>query len=361
MSGRRVATLLLVGVAVIGFAIWIASRRHLERDVIAGDLVLPGLQQNVNSVTTVTLRKGDDTHTTLKKDEAGWSVGERGWPAQVGKVRKLLLDLGALNIVEEKTRLAVNYAALGVEDVSSPKASGTRIEVMAPSRSWVLIVGKSSSAKAGYVRVAGSAQSLLAAPLMSVDADPKGWLERELLDVGVDRVRQVEEKPATGPTYTASRDKKEQSDFTVAPLPKGRTLTGPGAAEPLAGALAALALDDVHKAAAAGDAPASHALFRTFDGLEIELAGRKDGTHDLVSISARSSAKESAAEAEKLNARLSGWAFEIPDYKYSAIFTPLDELLQKPPEPAKKTGTKKTGTKKTATPNPAPPSPPTSR
>ena len=51
---------------------------------------------------------------------------------------------------------------------------------------------------------------------------------------------------------------------------------------------------------------------------------------------ARSIAKETEAEAGKLNARLGGWEFEIPDYKYGAIFRPLDELLKKPPEPEKK-------------------------
>jgi uncharacterized protein DUF4340 len=336
MSARRVAWLLAAAIAVIAFAIWLASRRHLERSIMAGELVLPGLEHSVNTVTAVRLRKAGDIHTTLQLDGGAWSVAERGWPAEVSKVRKLLLNLGALNIVEEKTRLAANYPALGVEDVSAPNAGGTRVEVIAPTRSWALIVGKSSSAKSGYVRVADAQQTVLAAPLLSVDADPKVWLEQALIDLPAARVRQIEEKPAQGPAFSAAREKKEQTNFTVSPLPKGRTLTGPAAAEPLAGALGSLTLDDVRKADAAAAAYASHALFRTFDGLEVELAGRKDGAHPLVMITARSTAPPAAAEAQKLSARLNGWEFEIPDYKYDLIFTPLEELLQKPPEPAKK-------------------------
>jgi Domain of unknown function (DUF4340) len=336
MSAGRVAWLLAAGVALVAFAIWLSSRRHLERSVMVGELVLPGLEQSVNAVTRVRLARTGDVHTTLQKGGDGWSVAERGWPADLGKVRKLLLDLGALNIVEEKTRLAANYPALGVEDITSPKATGSLIEVVAPARTWALIVGNSSSGKSGYVRIAGAPQTLLAAPLLSVDADPKAWLEQALIDLEAQRVREIEEKPAQGPAFTASRDKKEQTDFAVAPLPKGRKLTGPGVANGLAGALSALALDDVHKRGAAAPAQVSHALFRTFDGLEVDVTGRKDGTHSWVSVSARSTAPESAAEVHKLEARLDGWEFEIPDYKYSAIFTPLDELLQKPPEPAKK-------------------------
>ena len=333
MSPRRVGWLLAAAVAVIGSAIWLSSRRHLERDLAAGELVLPGLEQNVNAVTTVSVRKGDDTHATLQRDGSGWSVAERQWPADVTKVRKLLLALGALNIVEEKTRLPANYPQLGVEDVNSPKATGTRVDVVTPARTWALIVGRSSGAKSGYVRVANAPQSLLAAPLLSVDADPKTWLEHTLVDVPAERVRQIEERPAQGAAFTATREKKEDANFTVSPIPKGRQLTGPAAAATLAGALGSLSLDDVRKAPAAADSPLSHVVFRTFDGLEVELAGRKDGTHPLVLISARSTAKESEAQAQSLEARAKGWEFEIPDYKYAAIFTPLEDLLQKPPAP----------------------------
>jgi Domain of unknown function (DUF4340) len=336
VSARRVGALLVAGLAIIAFAMWIASQRHLERATLTGDLVLPDLERNVNAVTAITLHRGDGTHVTLKKDAAGWRVGERDWPADIAKVRKLLLDFGALNIVEEKTRLPANYPQLGVEDVSSPQATGTRVEIVTPARTWALIVGKSSSAKSGYVRVASAPQSLLAAPLLTVDAAPKGWLERSLIDLAPDRVRQVEERPAGGSSYNVTREKKEQTDFSVSPLPKGRELTSAGAANPIASALSSLTLDDVAKAGSSPDPKAPHALYRTFDGLEVEAAGRKDGTRALVSLTGRSTAKETEVEAGKLNARLSGWEFEIPDYKYEAIFRPLEELLKKPPEPAKK-------------------------
>ncbi len=129
MTARQVTWLLVAGAAVIGFAIWLSSLRHLERATLAGDLVLPGFARGVNTVTEVSLRRGDETHATLSRQADQWLVAERGWPAERGMVRKLLLELGALQVVEEKTRLPANYAALGVEDVSSPKAAGTRIAV----------------------------------------------------------------------------------------------------------------------------------------------------------------------------------------------------------------------------------------
>jgi Domain of unknown function (DUF4340) len=336
MSARRVAWLLAAGALVIVFAIWLSSLRHLERATLAGDPVLPGLERGVNTVTQVTLRRGDDMHATLTRQGPEWIVTERGWPADRSKVRKLLLDLGALNVVEEKTRLPANYAQLGVEDVNSAKATGTRIEVLSPATQWALIVGKASGAKSGYVRRVDNPQSLLAAPLLTVEADPRAWLARALIDLAPERVREIEEHPAAGAAFTASRAKAEQNDFTVTALPKGRELASPGAADALAAALSSLSFEDLSKAAASPDGKVDHAIFRTFDGLEITLSGRKDGTRSLLSLAAQSSAAAGAADAQRLSARLAGWEFQVPDYKYAAIFASLDDLLKPMPEPARK-------------------------
>lgn len=341
MGPQRVVVLLIAGLAVLGGAIWLASTRHLERATLTGDLVLPGLAQGVNTVTEVDLKKADGTHTTLKKDSSAWTVAERGWPADTPKVRKLLLDLGALTVVEEKTRLATNYPQLGVEDVSAPHATGTLVDAVSPGKSWGLIIGKSSSGKSGYVRVANAPQTLLAAPLLMVDSAPAGWLEHTLIDLGGERIREIEEHPAKGPEYTATRLKQGEPNFSVGPIPKGRSLTGPAVAEPIAASLAVLTLDDVRKADPGAAGSASRASFRTYDGLELALSGRQDGDHYLIAATAHGSTPHGEAEAQKLNTRLGGFEFEIPQYRYEVIFKPLIELLTVAPEPGKKTGAAK--------------------
>ncbi len=341
MSARRVVVLLITGVLLIAFAVWLSSKRHLERATLAGDPVLSGLDKGaVNSITEVRLSKADGTKTTLKKGAADWMVAERDYPADSGKVRKLLLDLAALNVVEEKTRNPENFPLLGVEDLSSPKATGTLVEAVTAAKTFSLIVGKASGAKSGFVRVAKAEQSLLAAPQLAVDADPRRWLDHTLIDIAQERVREVAVRPADGPGYTLSREKKEQADFTVAGIPKGRELSGPAVADPTAGALGSVSLDDVRRLPDPAPSPLAHAVFRTFDGLEIDVAGHKDGSRTFVFFVPKSTAKETEAEVQALDARLKGWEFEIPGYKYDGIFRPLEELLKKPPEPAAKSAGK---------------------
>jgi hypothetical protein len=337
MTARRVLLLLVAGILVILGSLWLASQRHLERATLAGDAVLPGLEKSLNDATEVHLVKGDGTRTTLQKRPGAWLVAERDYPADSGRVRKLLLDLGALTVLEEKTRQPELYSQLGVEDSASPKAAGTLVEVVTPKKTFALIVGKAAEGKSGFVRVAHTEPSLLAQPFASVDADPRRWIDRNIVDINDQRMKEAVIETATGPAYTAARLAPQQSDYQVTPIPKGRELASAGAADSVGGVFAALEADDVRRppATPADAAKPDHAIFRTFNGLELDVSGRTEGAHHYITLAARSTAKESQAEADTINARFNGWQLEIPAYKYEAMFTPLEQRLKplQPPQP----------------------------
>ncbi|MGH8260964.1 MAG: hypothetical protein ACREUG_14885, partial [Steroidobacteraceae bacterium] len=244
---------------------------------------------------------------------------------------------------------------IGVQDVTSPKASGTRIEITEPGKTLSLIVGKPSATNASFVRVSGVKQSLLASPQLMPETDPRRWLDSTVYTLPESRVKAVDVAPASGPAYTVTRATAKQADFTVRHLPKSRELTSVSAPDSLASALASLTLDDVRKAGDAatvdsrqraggadgklvlakttGEAKPGHldhAVFQTFDGLTIDVTGQKDGDSRYIALAAQSSQKGTTDEAKQLNARLGGWQIEIPGYQYEAIFQPLDGLLKKP-------------------------------
>ena len=203
-------------------------------------------------------------------------------------------------------------------------------------------MGKSSGAKSGFVRVVNAPQSLLAAPLITLDADPRRWLDHTLIDIPQDRIKEIAVKPAEGPGYTATRASKDQSRLhgggsaegpQVEQSRRGRSHRGiAGAASP------SMMFSTRRRRAPTG---VSHAVFSTFDGLKIDVAGHKEGTKTLVSFTPTSTAKATEAEAKTLAARLAGWEFEIPSYKYDGMFRALEDLLEKPPEPAAKGGKRK--------------------
>jgi len=73
-----------------------------------------------------------------------------------------------------------------------------------------------------------------------------GWITRDRYPTGSGQG--VCGEARSGPAYTATRPSKEQSDFTVAEVRKGRELSSPAAADPIAGSLAGVSLDDVQRA-----------------------------------------------------------------------------------------------------------------
>ena len=339
MSARRVTLLFAIGIVIIAFAAWVSSRSQSGNDSVAGTVVLPGLEGALNDVTEIRITKAGNTRTTLDRKATEWLVAERGYPADSGKLRKLLLDLGSLQAVERKTSIARNYPVLGVDDVTTPKATGARIDIVSPGKTWSLIVGTSMDANDVYVRVVDSAQSLLATPLVMVDADPKLWLDPAILDISQARVSEVDEQLPKAPAFSASRANKTQPDFTVHGVPHGRELSSPDAADQMGGALSSLTLTDVQKAAPPPQGiTLSHAVFKTFDGLEIDASGYKQGSNGYIDVSARATAKSADAEAQQINARVQGWRYVIPDYRYDQIFQTMDGLLK--PLPAKKSPAK---------------------
>jgi hypothetical protein len=325
MTLRRLALLALAALLATGGAFWLASQRHLDRAVRAGDPLLPQLRGAINDVTEVRISRGDGSLATLRRGSDGWSVIERGYPADAGKVRKLLLDLTALAVVEEKTHDPARYAVLGVEDVATATAGGTRIEIRKSSGEiQSLIIGKPSGPREGYVRVPAAKPSFLARPQVTAEASPARWLDTALLDLDATRLRAA---------------------TLASPGEPVRTLEGAQLPAGLAAALKGLAFDDVRPLpltatpdAAAGTAT-RRARFTTWEGLVLEVEGREDGARRWISLKATVDpaaarprpvgaaspagpvpAPDPTAEAARLSSRFDGREFEIPAYRFATLF-----------------------------------------
>ncbi|MGC8519241.1 MAG: DUF4340 domain-containing protein [Steroidobacteraceae bacterium] len=331
MKQRHLAILFVVSLVVLLAAIWVSHRAQQSGASVAGTPVLPGLEAHLNALTEVRIRGADGRHVTLLKGARHWQVKQRDYPADSGKLRKLLIDLGNLKAVARKTRLPAQYAALGVQSPSVAGASGVRIDLVSPGRTWSLIVGHSDGGSGAYVRPVGRRQSLLAAPLVMAEAKPSQWLSPIIIDLKHQQVRSVEERLAHEPPYRIARSAPTVAQFRVLGIPPGRTLSGPGAADALANALSNLTLNDVRKATSPPPGVAfSSAVFTTFAGLRVTVRGFpavQKGPH-YIELTVRALGTKAAAAAARLSARVRGWEYRIPDYRYQQIFQPLSELLQ---------------------------------
>jgi hypothetical protein len=371
MIQKKFLALTATTAVVLAAGVWMSMHRSSEQSDLGGSAVFADLKPALGEVSEVRFAKGDGSRTTLRKSADGWTVVERQYPADGSRVRELVLNLASLKVVEQKTKDPANYARLGVEAPDTPTAASTLVEVVAGKKTWSLIVGKGADGRTVYVRKPAEATSLLATPVISVDPDQKRWIDRLLVDVPGASVHDVTVKTSSGPAYVLTRATPGAQDLSVSPVPKGRKTTTAMSLGVQTDALAAFHFDDV-RAAASPAAATETATYRTFDGQVIEFSGHRDGEKAFVTVAthrdptlaakfpeppattaattpavtpaatpastppAAPAPKPADQTVEKLGARAKGMEFEIPAYKYEAIFRKPEELLEKLPEPVKK-------------------------
>src|SRR5690606_9901598 len=170
---RRIAmnnnrTLIGIGIAALValVAAFVIQQAREPTRADAGDTasewLLPELHGHVNDVDRIALSGAEGKPiATIERGEEGWIVANKGgYPADVAKLRELLLKLGDAKLVEPKTANSERYAALEVGDVAAKDAKGTLVEIGGLAKPVKLIVGKADSHGGGtYVRRADDAQS----------------------------------------------------------------------------------------------------------------------------------------------------------------------------------------------------------
>jgi hypothetical protein len=246
------------------------------------------------------------------------------------------LALADLQLVEPKTREPSLYPRLGVEDPDKGKSHLVIVTGKDGKTLAEVIVGEQRYDRLGtgnngvYVRKPGEAQSWLAAGSLDLDGDLASWIEKEIIDISEARIASVALVEADGTKLTMSR-KTATDKFAVADLPAGAKLKNEDAAAQPARVLADLDLEDVAPAAtmpipATGVTKAS---LIGFDGLDVELSLFRHDNKDWVAIAATGSGK-AAAEAKKINDRVSGWRYRIPSFKANFLTIKLADLLASP-------------------------------
>jgi hypothetical protein len=368
MSRQRFFVLLVAALAAICVALYTSSRRNVDSGS-RGVNLLPSLTQELNSVTELSVTKGSKTPAvTVHKQGEQWTVAERGnYPADVAKLRKLLLALSEAKIREEKTSNPASYPIIGVEDPTLPGAAGAQIDFVAPDGKHAVIVGKPVG-EGNFVRRAGEQRSYIVEPGIAVEAQPRYWIDTRLIDLPSAKIQSMEVKPAAGPSYTLHRAAAPASPAVSSPAANSPAVNNPAAKKPTADNAAAtdsaaatatatdfvldgvpakrkaaesqilepsptafgnLSADDVAQAADIDFSKPSVATVTLSDGSVITFTGAAVGDKRWIQVAEPKDAG--------ISAKTNGRAFEIATYRYDAIFRPLEQLLVPlPPAPEKK-------------------------
>ncbi|HEY3778464.1 MAG TPA: DUF4340 domain-containing protein [Rhizomicrobium sp.] len=338
---RNLAVLAAIAAVMVVFAIFALLRQSAEvAPHYQPESFLPGLASHVREIAHIRLASKAGVVDVQFKPEKGWVVASHDdYPASFDRVRETIVGLAALQTLEPKTARAdwLHYLDLA----SPPKGNGVAVTLQnGQGRTIAAVVtgknidiGDPSGAVGLFVRRANSDQSWLARSVFQPKTDVGQWLDKQVMDVDLARVQQVDIDPAEGASYEVRRDKPNVADLALVNIPKGRELSYSGAADNIAGAVSGFTFDDVRPAREFDFSDGAHVarmVAHTFDGLIVTVRTLQKGQDYWATVSAEGQPGKPQAQqqARTIDARASGWAYKLPAYKGRQLMNTLEDLLK---------------------------------
>ena len=373
MNTRNI--LIALATVVVVFTAWQTSREKAPATSIHTENLYPGLVDQINDVTGLTIRSTQAT-TELSRKRDKWVVANRdNYPATFANVKNILLNIANTTVVERKTANPERYAQIGVADLDDADSKATLVDITGgPDSTLVsLLIGNERSAsqlnaRQYYVRKSGEAGALLVEGELNVSAEPQDWVDPDVVNVATERVRKVTITAADGSAIVVSKEKPTDNFFSLENVPAGFTAKSRSVISSLGAVLLDVKFENVAAASKiAGAEPVSTAEIRTFDGLVVNASRYALGDEHFVRFefafdpdsvvkpepaatdaetddsneppaAAEDSESSVAEEAERLNNRTANWVYALPDYKNRMLEKRLDDMLkpieEKPAAPA---------------------------
>ncbi len=360
MRTRSLAALCVLGAASLaGGWFFGTAREPAEQTTIAnGTLMFPGLTARLGDAARIEITHQGSTIALVRlgdKPGSPWGLVQRDrYPVQTTKLRAMLTALTELRLVEPRTTDPALFGRLGLADAEQKDSTADLLRIYGKTATPIaaLLVGHRRVHTAGnvpdqvYVRRPGETQTWLAEGSLQVDADPQLWLDRDLMNIDHARIASVVVHRGGAELDFTARDGRllltapanapKLDDYKLEDLDRGLELLTFEDVAPDRDAVA-------HKVGA----PIGTAVFTTTDGLAVQVTVLKGEKAIWARFSATAAApgsdkvgsgkggSDTAKDtAAKLNARWSGWTFQLGSWKEAALTPDLDMLKAPPPTPA---------------------------
>lgn len=370
MNAKQLVVAAVTVVVIV--AAWKVSQDRAPQTDIARESLAPELLEAINTASSLKLVQ-KEKQTRLTRNGDAWVLANRdNFAANGADVRRTLLQLTELRIIEAKTSDPARYSKLGVNDISDEGASGTAVSVADATGGTLLelIVGNTRQAGGGeqrYVRLEGDSQSWLVEGTLEVPADPIRWVDASVTDIDSDQVREVRVSSGDEAEVHILKQEHDDSFFVLQNIPQGFEAKSKATVSSIGALLLDLRFNDVIKASKlAGLDPLRTVKLTTFDGIiatltDYELDGKtytrfgfqhepslavaaatesaadEQPSEDIPAIdlgedNAPESSPEPELSAEELVARLGSrhadWAYLLPNYKRRMMERKLESLIK---------------------------------
>jgi hypothetical protein len=344
MRAPAVALLAALGIVVLagGWYFGTATTPAERTTVTAGTPMFPDLAPRLRDAAKIEITHQGKQTVVEKRADGGWGIASMNdYPVQESKLRGLLTGLVELRLTEPRTSDPAQYGRIGVDDPNAAGSSANLLRVLDSAGKPILavIVGhrrvrsQANVPDKVYVRRPEEDRSWLAEGNIQADADASLWLDRDIINIGHDRIASV----VVGDKALVFG--RADGKFALAE-PAEHPKLEDYAVENVSRALEQLTLQEVRADRDAPGTEAGHSVFTTGDGLAVTVTmfhADKD-VWARFAVSGRSDkaladkALADKPEADRLNKRLAGWSYQIGSWKEKSLVPTIDDL--KAAEPA---------------------------
>jgi hypothetical protein len=337
--GTLIGLLIAAVIALMGGWYFGTATAPVERTAIdAGKLMFPDLAAKLKDAQRIEITSKGKV-TVIERKDGVWGIADRGgYPVQESKLRGMLTSLTELRLIEPRTTDPAEFTRLGLEDPTTD-TTGTanllRVLDGAGKPIVTVIVGHRRMRTQGnvpeevYVRLPANNQTWLAEPGLQADADPQVWLDRDVINISHELITKVV-ATKDGQTIELTRDGDKLKVTQPAEYPKLEDYK----VDDVGRALESLTFQDVKTGNEPIGDKIGEAVFSTTDGLDIAVAIYHLDKDSWARFTVTSSGR-AKPEADRLNAKLSAWAFQTGAWKDKALVPSLADLEAPPPAPAK--------------------------
>jgi hypothetical protein len=296
----------------------------------AAPLAFPGLARRLADAARIEVRRHDGT---LEITRAGqqWVLPSRAnYPVRPERVREILVGLTELRLTEPRTANPELQSRLGVDDPTQPGSSASLLRVLDGAGAPIaeLVLGRRRVRVQGnvpesiYLRRPAESQTWLAEGRLPLDGDPNLWIDRDLANIPRDRVRALRVAREGEAPLLLRRGPDEDAPMQVLEPAETPELDEVNLDE-VTRAFEFLTLLEVRRAADIPGARIGEGRFELTDNLAITVVAHREGEDFWAMLSAAGD-----DEAARFNARWSGWAYQIGQWKEKAFVPRLADLAK---------------------------------
>ena len=353
MKKNRLLILSLVTIVAIIAAVLLNNNRTTRTDVVK-QYLFPSLVERINNVHQIEIKNQQDTLIVERQNDVWVLPGNGNYPAIFDKVKRTVVSVSELKILAKKTARPALYPKLGVEAYNAPNARSHLLVLRddASQELASLIVGNARRSSTAvdqpglYVRLPDETVALLVAGELSVTTQIADWFKKDVLDINSGEIQEIIIKNSDDSQLKISKSARGQTEFTII---DGANDLPPPMLNRVARLLESLSAENVQSVDDFQFPEETiDVVFYTFDGLQINLKVGKQSDKayahltfaSVPALSPQTQEKDantenetqtqpapnSEAQSSELNAKLSNWVYQIPEFKYAS-------LILNPPEP----------------------------